>query len=212
MSNRSEEILEKALQLFNENDIDGVTTRDIAKALNISLGNLTYYFPTKNDIVFALTQNLGRTIDDALSNHKDRSKNILVDHYYQVELIFKTHFKFKFIMNKRYGEIISSFPEIQQFARDFLKIRFESWMVFHKQLVKEKLAKKELIDESNALNYILNILALYWHQEFLIYFPRISDKQKVDKALAIYFQAYKPYLTKNGIEVLTPLLKKLEHY
>jgi AcrR family transcriptional regulator len=212
MSNRKQEILEKALELFNEKGIDGVTTRELARALKIRLGNLTYYFPSKNDIVFALTQELGKTIDEALSNHKDKSKNVLVDHYYQVELIFKTHFKFKFIVHKRYGEIICSFPELQKFVRDFLKIRFDSWMQFHKQLVKEKLAKKELIEESNALNYVLNILALFWHQEFLIYFPELNDKQKVDKALAIYFQAYKPYLTKKGKEDLKPLLKKLEHY
>jgi AcrR family transcriptional regulator len=212
MSHRREEILEKALHLFNENGIDEVTTRDIAHALDISLGNLTYYFPTKSDIVFALTQGLGKTIDEALSNQKNISKNALVHHYHQVELVFQTHFKFKFIMQKRYGEIISSFPELQQFVRDFLKIRFDSWMQFHKQLVKEKLAKKELIEESNALNYILNILALYWHQEFLIYFPELSDKQKVEKALTIYFQAYKPYLTKKGMEELRPLLQKLEHY
>jgi AcrR family transcriptional regulator len=212
MSNRKQDILEKALEFFNEKGIDGVTTRDIAKALKISLGNLTYYFPSKSDIVFALTQELGKTIDEALSNHKDKSKNVLVDHYYQVELVFKTHLEFKFIMHKRYGEIISSFPEIQQYVRDFLKIRFQSWTQLHQQMVKENLAKSELIEESDALNYILNILALFWHQEFLIYFPELSDKQKVEKALAIYFQAYKPYLTKQGMDGLRPLLKKLEHY
>jgi len=212
MSKRREKILEKALQFFNEKGIDEVTTRDIANALGISLGNLTYYFPTKSDIVLALTLELGKTIDKALSNHVDKSKNVLVDHFYQVELVFKTHFKFKFIMHKRYGEIMTSFPELQQFVRDFLKIRFDTWMQFHKQLVDEKFAKKELIEESNALNYILNILALYWHQEFLIYFPELSDQQKVEKALAIYFQAYKPYLTIKGWEELKPLLKKLESY
>lgn len=212
MSKRREKILEKALKLFNENDIDTVTTRDIAKAVGISLGNLTYYFPTKNDIVFALTRELGNTIDEALSNYKAKDKSVLIDHYHQVELVFRTHFKFKFIMQKRYGEIISSFPEIQQFVRDFLKIRFNSWSTFHQLLVDNQLAKKELIEESDALSYILNILALYWHQEFLIYFPELTEKQKVDKALAIYFQAYKPYLNNKGMEELKPFLKKLEHY
>jgi AcrR family transcriptional regulator len=212
MSKKKSEILKIALTLFNENGVDGVTLRDIAKILDISLGNLTYHFPSKSDIVFALTQELGKTIDEALSNHKDPNKSALLDHYYQVELVFKTHFNFKFIMQKRYGEIISSFPDLQQFVRDFLKIRFDSWVLFHQQLVTDKLAKKELIGESNALSYILNMLALYWHQEFLIYFPELSDQQKLEKALAIYFQAYKPYLTEKGWEELAPLLKKLEHY
>jgi AcrR family transcriptional regulator len=212
MSKRKSEILKIALALFNEKGVDGVTMRDIAKALHISLGNLTYYFPAKSDIVFTLTQELGKTIDEALSNHKDPNKSVLLDHYYQVELVFTTHFQFKFIMHKRYGEIMSSFPDLQQFVSDFLKIRFDTWTLFHQQLVKDKLAKEELLEESHALSYILNMLALYWHQEFLIYFPELSDQQKVEKALAIYFQAYKPYLTEKGWGELAPLLKKLEHY
>ena len=47
-----------------------------------------------------MTLELGKTIDTALSNHVDKSKNVLVDHFYQVELVFKTHFKFKFIILK----------------------------------------------------------------------------------------------------------------
>lgn len=212
MSNRKEDILKASLKLFNEKGIDEVTTRDIAKELTISLGNLTYYFPSKNDIVHALMQEFATAVDDALAKHKNTSKSALINYFYQVELIFKTHFKYKFIMQKRYGEIVSSFPESQKFLKDFLKIRFDSWEQLNKQLVKEKLAKEELINESHAHSYILNILALYWHQEFLIYFPELSDKQKVEKALAIFFQAYKPYLTKKGLEELVPLLKKLEHY
>jgi AcrR family transcriptional regulator len=212
MSNRRNDILTTALNLFNERGIDGVTTRDIAKTLNIGLGNLTYYFPSKKDIVFALTQELGNEVEKALANHEDINNSLLVNYYYQVELIFKTHFKFIFIMHKRYGEILSSFPDAQKFYQNFLKIRFDAWEKLNTQLVKEKYAKKELVDESYAHSYILNILALYWHQEFLIYSPELTDNQKIEKALAIFFQAYKPYLTKKGIEELKPLLKKLDHY
>lgn len=212
MSNRREDILKTALKLFNEKGIDEVTTRDIARKLNISLGNLTYYFPAKKDLILALAQELARVVDEKLASHTSKNQNALVDYFHQGELIFKTHFQYKFIMHKRYGEIISSFPEVQEFVRAFLKIRFDSWEQLNRQLVKEKLAKKELIEESHPLSYILNILALYWHQEFLIYFPELTEDQKVKKALAVYFQAYKPYLTKKGLEELKPLLTELTHY
>ena len=212
MSDKRDDILQAALKMFNEKGIDGVTTRDIARELKISLGNMTYYFPTKKDIVFTLFQDFGKSVDEALSNHEDSGQNVLVNYFYQVQLIFKTHFKFKFIIEKRYGEIVSTFPDAQQYVQDFLKIRFDSWKQLNKELVKEKFAKKELVEESSAHSYILNILALYWHQEFLIYFPELTDKQKVEKALAIFFQAYKPYLTQKGLDELKPLLKKLDHY
>jgi AcrR family transcriptional regulator len=213
MKSRKEDILKAALRLFNERGIDGVTTRDIARAIKISLGNLTYYFPSKKDIVLALTQQLCDVVDETLAKAPNKpAKNTLIHYFNQVETIFTTHFRFKFIVHKRYGEIISSFPDIQKYIQDFLKIRFDSWVQLNKQLVKEKLAKPTLVEDSHAHSHVLNILALYWHQEFLIYFPKLSDKQKVDKALSIFFQAYKPYLTKKGLEELTPLLEKLDHY
>ena len=213
MKTKREEILAVALDLFNKKDIDGVTTRDIAKELKMSLGNLTYYFPTKNAIVLALAQDIAKVVDEALSkNSAKQYSNLLIQYFKQVEIIFTAHFKFKFIVHKRYGEIISSFPEVQKFSQDFLRIRFDAWEQLNKELVKQKLAKQELVIDSHAHSHILNILALYWHQEFLIYYPELTDKQKVQKALAIFFQSYKPYLTKKGSLELMPLLQKLEHY
>jgi len=84
MSNRRENILKVALKLFNENGIDGVTTRDIANKLKISLGNLTYYFPAKSDIVFSLLKEVGQKIDEALACHVNTNKNALTNYFYLV--------------------------------------------------------------------------------------------------------------------------------
>lgn len=213
MSKKKEEIVAAALKLFNERGIDDVKTRDIAKACEISLGNLTYYFPSKNDIVYALFLEVGQKIEEALSKNPGLpGASTLVNYYYQVEIIFTVQLQYKFLVHKRYGEIATSFPDAHQFMRDFLKIRYDSWEQLNKQLVKEKSAKKELAEQSHAHSHIINILALYWHQEFLIYYPELSDQQKIQKALDIIFQSYKPYLTKKGLEELEPLLGRLEHY
>lgn len=47
------ELLSTARRLFNERGFDGVTLREIAGALDISVGNLTYYFHTKEELVEA---------------------------------------------------------------------------------------------------------------------------------------------------------------
>lgn len=212
MSERKNDILKAALELFNKKGIDEVRTRDIAKEIQISLGNLTYYFPSKNDIVLALVQEAGIAIDDALTQKGNApQKNILHLYYNQVEIIFTTHLKYRFLFG-RWGEIISSSKEIQSFAQGFLKVRFDQWHGLNQQLVSEKLAHSTLEKDSHAHSYLINILALFWHQEFMIYFPNLTDQQKIKKALAIFFQSYKPYLTKKGWDQLSPLLEKLEHY
>lgn len=49
-----EKILAVSLRLFNEQGYHHVTMRAIADALSISVGNLTYHFAKKSDIVSAL--------------------------------------------------------------------------------------------------------------------------------------------------------------
>ena len=54
MSDSRQEILNKSLTLFNAHGYENVTMRTICNELNISPGNLTYYFPKKIDILTAL--------------------------------------------------------------------------------------------------------------------------------------------------------------
>lgn len=213
MSSRKEAILTAALSLFNEHGIDGVTTRDIAKKLKISPGNLTYYFPTKDAIVLELTMELSSSLNKALSEQKGTPpKNTLIAFYRQLETGFTIQLKYAFLFNKRYGELFSHPPERRKLIQETFREHFTFWHQLNRQLVKEKLARPILIEETNAVCYLVNFLAVYWQQEFSIFFPDLTSKGKVQRALAIYFQAYKPYLTKKGLNELKPLLIKLKHY
>lgn len=53
------DILETARKLFNEQGYNGVSMRDIAGALGISVGNLTYYFKRKEDLLEAVAPAAG---------------------------------------------------------------------------------------------------------------------------------------------------------
>src|SRR5688572_17726332 len=53
--NTKQKILDKALQMFNERGIEYVGLRELAATLDIRVGNITYYFPTKDDLVNRLS-------------------------------------------------------------------------------------------------------------------------------------------------------------
>jgi AcrR family transcriptional regulator len=60
-NNLKEVILETSRQLFNQRGYNNVSMRDISKALGISVGNLTYHFRKKEELVEAviLSQHIG---------------------------------------------------------------------------------------------------------------------------------------------------------
>ncbi|TWJ06692.1 TetR/AcrR family transcriptional regulator [Altererythrobacter ishigakiensis] len=55
-SDRREQILRETLKALGEHSYDRFSLREIAKRLSISLGNLQYYFPTKDDLFLAICE------------------------------------------------------------------------------------------------------------------------------------------------------------
>lgn len=211
--NTRQEILDEALVMFNELGIDQTKTRNLVKRLNISLGNLTYYFSTKTDIIHALCLNFIDEVDAAIGKFLSQpQKSSLLSFYSIAKLMFEVQLKYKFILENRYAEIIVGIPEIQKHYQNVFRLRFDAEHYFHEQLIKDGFFKKEIRKETDALVYVINILVCFWHQENAIYSPELSDKVKVERALAILFQVFKPYLTEKGEATINPLLMKLDRY
>lgn len=53
-----DKILEKSAELFNNQGVNSVGVREIARALEISPGNMSYHFPKKEDIILALMEKM----------------------------------------------------------------------------------------------------------------------------------------------------------
>jgi AcrR family transcriptional regulator len=48
-------IVKKAIELYNSHGVEYVGVRELAKELNMKGGNITYYFPTKDDLIKEIT-------------------------------------------------------------------------------------------------------------------------------------------------------------
>ena len=67
------EILRSAADAFTRNGFAGVTMEEIADRVQMAKGNLYYYFPSKQDLLFfCQEQSLGRLIDEAHAISKSR--------------------------------------------------------------------------------------------------------------------------------------------
>ena len=58
-----DKILETARELFNNDGVSTVSSRNISDAMNISYGNLCYHFPKKDDIIMQLYASMQTELD-----------------------------------------------------------------------------------------------------------------------------------------------------
>jgi AcrR family transcriptional regulator len=97
MSNR-ERVLEAALSLFNDQGTRAVSTNHIAKAAEVSPGNLYYHFRNKEEIIRALFKLLFDVWDEAFQLPTDRAPSLSdLDSLIAVnyELIWKYRFIYR---------------------------------------------------------------------------------------------------------------------
>lgn len=80
MIERKEEIMKKATELFSEGGYDNTSTRELAKAVDLSVAGLYYFFQNKEEILFnILNQSLSRMVESvivAVNNNDDPQTNI----------------------------------------------------------------------------------------------------------------------------------------
>ena len=208
-----EKILATSLEMFNNNGVQEVSLREIAREINISVGNLNYHFPTTNDIIYALSLQLIDELNTGISKMMEsKPSNSMISLHSMMKVAFTTQLNYRFIFNARYAEVVTSIPEMQTYTQQTFAHHFGMGKQMHEQLIKDGYLKKELSKDLDGFIYLINNLGIYWQQEIAIFQPKFSDNKKIEHALAIYFQCYTPYLTEKGRKALSPLLKELKPY
>jgi AcrR family transcriptional regulator len=87
-----ERILDRALERFNAEGIEYVGVRELAKDLGIQGGHITYYFPTKDDLVAAIGSQL-RELNDATIRIPRRPS--LLAYLRMFRQAFRNHHRFR---------------------------------------------------------------------------------------------------------------------
>lgn len=91
-------ILNKALGLFNQNGIERVGVREIARELKLSPGNLSYHFPSKEDLVSELFQNFEELVNTQITSQTFKEKIVNIPNFIErLELILKLQDCYKFL-------------------------------------------------------------------------------------------------------------------
>jgi AcrR family transcriptional regulator len=106
-------ILTAALRLFNRDGVEYVGVREIAEALEMQAGHLTYYFPGKNDIVLALAQELGELNNRTVTAAETRTLDAFLA---RSEAVMRNQVKYRCLMLSM-PHLLTHMPEIREHYR-----------------------------------------------------------------------------------------------
>lgn len=193
------QILEVSRVLFNEKGVMNVTLRDVAKSMKRSYGNITYHYPTKEDVLTSLFEEMNNELT-SLQSPKDASNLML----YLLELP-----KFSFNITVKYLFFTLDYNELKRnYSKLFVKVnslseeRGKKWKMLLIHLRNECFLKEELSNDD--LDFIMTLSVSLRGAYFQM--TELEFYSKTEYSL-ILNQMLKPYLCDKGLSEFNGWLK-----
>lgn len=192
-----EDILITARELFNEYGYKNISMRDIAKKLNISVGNLTYYFKKKEDLIEEVVMYKHRKYKGILLlKSLDDLNNLFLDmlNTQNENIYYFKHFD-------ELTEISSKIYEIQLATLNKIeKILKECFEELQRKNLVQKVKPKSQID--NLIKCILTVI---------IYKPiktkDLNKQDNIDSIISCLWSMIFMYLTDEGKDMYLSIFK-----
>jgi len=197
MSNRKEEILEKSIELFNEKGCIATSTRHIADALGISVGNLYYYYKNKEEIIIAIYEEFMNTLSGQLSTVREDIDSSF-DFYLFLEEHMELEKKYRFFRLEM-NAIIQNHPKQKEKLELGIVKKSQEFRNLYSHQMKYGYLKK--LDESE-LDFIRSNTWIIGSQWEIYWILKKVENEKLRRIKGILNILYfiKPYLTKKGLE------------
>jgi len=144
MGDTRQRILDTARGLFNEAGVARVGVREIARALEMSPGNLAYHFATKDELVAALVKELHARVNADVGAGMAAEPS-LAGFYRAVQAAMRDLLAYRFVLLS-YVDAVRASPELQALAAEHLARRRE-----RHDLLLEALARAGYLDRRAAL-------------------------------------------------------------
>ncbi len=152
-----ERILDASRRIFNEKGYAGTKLAEIAESVGISLGNLTYHFPTKREIVAEL---YGRMAEKVRENRERHQSGAVADDYAELLLFAMNHaseYRFLFRDRAQLSGDATAVPTDMDKAED---LRVLHGLISRAR--KEGLFRRDLDVDLRILARSLWIVSRYW--------------------------------------------------
>ena len=192
--NTRDKILDQSLKMFNERGIEYVGLRELAAILDIRVGNISYYFPTKDDLVNELSQELSKSNAGLL---KQRESLTMKEFLEILHKVFLNHVKFRCLLLS----VVHLMQQNKHLAAAYKKtqsLRNSTLQSNLKVLEKEGYLRIEYDEQMEFLVSNLSLISRFWISEAAISFRQMSEPDQIRYYLKHVIQLFSPYSTSKG--------------
>ncbi|HMG90059.1 MAG TPA: TetR/AcrR family transcriptional regulator [Chryseolinea sp.] len=204
VSETEERIVTMALEMFNRSGVEYVGMRELAAALDMRVGNVTYYFPTKDDLVNRLS------VDLAEENNRTivAVDEVTMKGFFEMlRQVFHNHLKYRCLMLS-FVHLLERNPII---AKRYAKIqskRNETWSNNVLALKKGKYITTESQEEIDFLVSTIALIARFWISEATISYKDHNEQEQIAHYLNMIARIFLPYATSKGKKELEAMISE----
>ena len=203
--NTRDKILDKALEMFNERGIEYVGLRELASMLGIRVSNITYYFPTKDDLVYTLSLELSKRNAALIAERESLTMLGFLQIMYQV---FQNHVAFRCLLLS----VVHLMKQNKHMAAAYQKTQKLRNATITTNLQAHELASfLQMLEERDRefLVYSISLISRFWISEAAVSFRNLSMEEQIRHYLSLITKLLTPYATakaKNDISIFLDTL------
>ena len=202
VSETEERIVTVALEMFNKAGVEYVGMRELAAALDMRVGNVTYYFPTKDDLVNRLSVDLGEENNKTIVALDEVT---MISFFGMLRQVFHNHLKYRCLMLS-FVHLMERNPIIAKRYGKVQSKRNETWSTNVLALKKAKYITTETQEEIDFLVSTIALIARFWISEAAISYKAHSEDEQIAHYLNMIARIFLPYATAKGKKELNELL------
>lgn len=197
-----EKIISRSLEMFNERGIEYVGLREIAATLEMRVSNITYYFPTKDDLVNRLSIELNKLNSQIVVNNADLSIETFVLNF---EKVFYNHLKYRCLLLS-FVHLIENNKKVSARYRKTQRNRNATLRSNLKVLVKSGYLTKINANEVEFLVSAIAIIVRFWISEANVSLKHLKPVEQVRHYVSLISWLLMPYASEKGRKQLQNLL------
>lgn len=200
-----EKILDKALEMFNERGIEYVGLRELAAVLHMRVSNITYYFPTKDDLVHELSLGLSKKNSGEIV---ERDQLTLLTFLQTLQRVYRHHVEYRCLLLS----VVHLLRQNRHMAAAYKKTQNMRSATLHSNIRVLADAGYLALPEKESEEFLVTTLSLisrFWISEASVSQRNKSFEEQVQHYLIMVTRLLQPYATAKGKKEMEQFLKQL---